>query len=355
MSFESQATVYEDQPLRGDSRDAEIERLRAELADAKNQNRMYHAIGQCLAQFSVSFAESQKSMAAMAALMQDERAFAKQAASTSAATQMTVDGMSQKLVGMADSSSSTLKDVDSLHGQSKKIGEIVELIQQIAAQTHLLSMNAAVEAARAGDQGRGFAVVAKEVQSLSAKTDHATKDITPLVKAIQRESTVVKNRIDELSSQSKLFSEDGKAMAEKMGEALDFTRKIEQTISISTLRTFVELAKMDHLVFKFEIYKVFFNLSDKTADELAQHTGCRLGKWYYEGEGRKLYAHLDGYRAIEPPHKEVHAAGKEALSLLRNGNVRGAVQAVARMEKASLGVVDGLERMALAGQKRGSI
>lgn len=338
--------------VHSDFRDAEIGRLKAELAEAKSLNSVYQALGQCLDQFSVSFSESQKSMAAMATLMQNERAIARQAAVVSAETQLTVDGMSHKLVGLADSSSSTLKDVDSLHGQSKKIGEIVELIQQIAAQTHLLSMNAAVEAARAGDQGRGFAVVAKEVQSLSAKTDHATKDITPLVKAIQRESTVVKNSIDELSTQSHAFSEDGQAMAGKMGEALSLARKIEQTIGITALRTFVELAKLDHLVFKFEIYRVFFGLSDKTPDSLAQHTTCRLGKWYYEGEGRQLYAHLDGYRAIEPPHKEVHAAGKEALTLLRAGKAQAAVQAVARMERASLGVVEGLERMAISGQTR---
>lgn len=347
MSFESAPYV--------DPRDAEIERLQAELAEAKNMNGMYRALGQCLAQFSVSFGESQKSMAAMATMMQEERSIAQKAAAVAQETQTTVDGMSEKLVGLADSSSSTLKDVDSLHGQSKKIGEIVELIQQIAAQTHLLSMNAAVEAARAGDQGRGFAVVAKEVQSLSARTDHATKDITPLVKAIQRESTLVKNSIDELSGQSQGFSEDGREMASKMGEALGLARKIEQTISVSALRTFVELAKLDHLVFKFEIYKVFFGLSEKTPEELASHNGCRLGKWYYEGEGRKLYSQLDGYRAIEPPHKEVHVAGKDALSLLRQGEIRAAVQAVARMERASIGVVEGLERMALAGQTRGRL
>ena len=347
MSYEN--TTYED------PRDVEIERLQAELAEAKSLNTMYQSLGQCLAQFSVSFGESQKSMAAMAAMMQDERGVARQAAAVSQETQATVDGMSEKLVGLADSSTSTLKDVDSLHGQSKKIGEIVELIQQIAAQTHLLSVNAAVEAARAGDQGRGFAVVAKEVQSLSARTDNATKDITPLVKAIQRESTVVKDSIGELSTQSQSFSDEGREMAGKMGEALNFALKIEQTISVSALRTFVELAKLDHLVFKFEIYKVFFGLSKKTAEELAHHTGCRLGKWYYEGEGRKLYAQLDGYRAIEPPHKEVHAAGKEALILFSNGNVKAAVQAVARMEKASICVVEGLERMAVAGHTRGRL
>ncbi len=334
-----------------DSNAFEIEQLRAELAEAHAMIHMYQGLGQCLAQFSVSFAESQKSMADMAAMMQGERDVAKKAAEVSLATQATVTEMSEKLVGLAESSSSTVKDVDSLHGQSKKIGEIVELIQQIAAQTHLLSMNAAVEAARAGDQGRGFAVVAKEVQSLSAKTDFATKDITPLVKEIQRESTTVKRSIDELSSQSHGFSQDGVAMAKRMSEALTFTRQIEKTIQASTLRSFVELAKLDHLIFKFEIYKVFFGLSAKKEGDLAFHTGCRLGKWYYEGEGKKLYSSLDGYRAIEAPHKEVHSAGKEALRLFNSGDTGNAVRAVARMEKASLGVVEGLERMAIAGAR----
>ena len=96
---------------------------------------------------------------------------------------------------------------------------------------------------------------------------------------------------------------------------------------------------------------MFFGLSDKTEHDLAHHTHCRLGKWYYQGEGRTEYAHLPGYREIEAPHLDVHAAGKEALSLLASGNVPAAIKAVAAMEKASLGVVKGLERMATIGQR----
>ena len=327
----------------------ENQRLRQELAEAYDQIRMYRALGQCLAHFSVSFGESQKSMAAMAGMMQEERDTAKAAADVSARTRSTVTDISGKLEGLAKDSSSTVKEVDSLYAQSRKISDIVELIQQVAAQTHLLSMNAAVEAARAGDQGRGFAVVAKEVQNLSSRTDSATKEIVPLVRAIQQESNHVKERMDVLSGQSREFSQNGQTMAEDMGRALDLAQRMERTISTSALRTFVELAKLDHLIFKFEIYKVFFGLSDKGANDLAHHTGCRLGKWYYEGEGRHLYSNLAGYREIESPHKEVHAFGKDALQLLSAGDVRGAVQAVARMERASIRVVDGLEKMAVSG------
>ena len=328
---------------------SEVDRLRQELAEAREEIKMYRALGRCLAQFALSFAESQKSMAAMAATMQVERDTAVQTASVSAGTRSTVQEIAEKLRELADESAKTVSEVDALHQQSKQISDIIEFIQRISAQTHLLSMNAAVEAARAGEYGRGFAVVAKEVQGLSAETDRATKNIVPLVKAIQREASVVKDRVDTLSQQSLRFSGQGEQMAENMGKTLDLAQQMESAISSSALRTFVELAKLDHLIFKFEIYKVFFGLSDKTEGELAHHTACRLGKWYYEGEGKKLYAQLSGYREIEAPHKEVHAYGKEALSLFGVGNIRSAVQAISRMEQASIRVVNGLEKMAQSG------
>ena len=285
----------------------------------------------------------------MASVMQGESETAKEAATVSAGARNTVQEISGKLRHLSEQSTAALTEVDALHQQSRQITEIIELIQQISAQTHLLSMNAAVEAARAGEHGRGFAVVAKEVQSLSAKTDKATKDISPLVNAIQQETRSVKAHMDRLSDEALSFSSQGQAMADSMGRSLDLTRQMEIAIGGSALRSFVELAKLDHLIFKFEIYKVFFGLTDKRADDLAHHTGCRLGKWYYEGEGKRQYSQLPGYREIELPHKEVHAAGKEALVRLAAGDIGNAVKAVARMENASLRVIAGLEKMAASG------
>jgi hypothetical protein len=116
------------------------------------------------------------------------------------------------------------------------------------------------------------------------------------------------------------------------------------------LRAFVELAKLDHLIFKFEIYKVFFGLSEKTSDDLANHTACRLGKWYYEGDGRDCFSKLPGYSEVEPPHKRVHEHGRAAVAAFRAGNIGASVDGLSNMEKASMEVLAQLERMASSGE-----
>ena len=79
----------------------------------------------------------------------------------------------------------TTQTIDGLADKAHKIGEIIGLIQAIAAQTNLLALNAAIEAARAGEAGRGFAVVAQEVKSLASQTAHATDRIAEHVAAVQ--------------------------------------------------------------------------------------------------------------------------------------------------------------------------
>jgi len=94
----------------------------------------------------------------------------------------------QSMNSIAESVESTLAGIGELERSSANIGEMLSLIEDIADQTNLLSLNAAIEAARAGEAGRGFAVVADEVRSLAEKTTKSTKEIDQIVGKIQQES-----------------------------------------------------------------------------------------------------------------------------------------------------------------------
>ena len=89
--------------------------------------------------------------------------------------------------------------------------------------------------------------------------------------------------------------------------------------------------------------------SGKSAEDFSSHTTCRLGKWYYQGEGRDCFSQLDGYAAMEGPHQQVHQTGKAALEKLKTGDFVGGVTLLEEMETSSHGVLDCLERMAQAG------
>jgi methyl-accepting chemotaxis protein len=119
-----------------------------------------------------------------------------------------------RIAEVVGNAASTVRE---LGNSSNQIGEIIQVIDDIADQTNLLALNAAIEAARAGEQGRGFAVVADEVRKLAERTTKATKEIAAMIKRIQEDTG---NAVQSIESGTKEV-ETGKDLAKKAIEALD--------------------------------------------------------------------------------------------------------------------------------------
>jgi len=139
----------------------------------------------------------------------------------------TIHGMN-RIAEVVKQSAATVQE---LGKSSDQIGEIVQVIDDIADQTNLLALNAAIEAARAGEQGRGFAVVADEVRKLAERTTKATKEIATMIKQIQKDTSGAV----ESMQQGTVEVEAGKLLAEKAGTSLrEIIHGAEQVVDIVT-------------------------------------------------------------------------------------------------------------------------
>lgn len=127
-----------------------------------------------------------------------------------------VDRSVKEVMAIAETVNESATLMNSLGERSRQIGEIIGVIKDIADQTNLLALNAAIEAARAGEQGRGFAVVADEVRKLAERTTKATAEIGGMITAIQEE---VQKAVDSMDEGTKRVNV-GVEYSTKTGEAL---------------------------------------------------------------------------------------------------------------------------------------
>ncbi len=340
--LEAEVTRLQEQLEEGITRETT---LTTETRTLSERHTLWEGTFTNLSVFGDSLTGIQQSFLELATTLSREKQSATETATESNNSRQAFEKITDNLHTLFNKIQETAVSVDSLNERASQIGGIVQLIKEIADQTNLLALNAAIEAARAGEQGRGFAVVADEVRKLAERTANATTEISTLVTTIQDETQQAKSLMTTGAEEANRFSKESEVATQSMQHLLTLSKNMEGAIASSALLSNIELANIEELTMKLMVYKVFMGLSSIVADDIPSYTECRLGKWYYDGEGKTYFSRLPGYQEMEAPHQAVHSYAKQAIEHYHAGNYDMALAALSAMEQNNMTVMNGMNRM----------
>lgn len=230
------------------------------------------------------------------------------------------------------------KDISiALQASVEDIKECVNDIDRLANQTDLLAINSAIEAARVGTLGRGFTVLSKEVKSLAEEVKSQSAKIEKITNNIKISADQVSENCTTVIKSHVIVRKEVDEACEALEEVIKRSARMQSIIRFISRQQFLNTVKLDHIVWKHQVYSLLFNKDKK--GKVNTHHECRLGKWYYEGEGQALFAGNEKFRQLERPHAEVHNSGRAALTAFCQNDIKSMSGFLRKMEEASSQVI----------------
>ena len=243
--------------------------------------------------------------------------------------------ITKDLMHIDQEATKTAADIINLKTAAHDIQSFLGMIQGISEQTNLLALNAAIEAARAGEQGRGFAVVADEVRNLAQKTSDAAGQIAGLIATINHETARADQGIRAIGKDATSLSTTTDVVLETVGQIIQLSTDMNQIINRTTNEGFIETLLLDHVTFKNQIYHFFASEEDCSAEvpHIFDYTCFRFCEWYYD-DGQH-FQHIKLFQQLEQPHIKLHEHGQKALQLKLDNQALQGIKHLRDMENSS--------------------